>query len=135
MYLRARALAALGYAVEASDPTGSGAVEILAEAATLFDAAGAAWRKERVLANLRSRGTAGRRAADTVLGAGGLTVREREVARLAAERLTAQEIGERLFISRRTVETHLARVYAKLGVTSKSELARRLAEADRPVTG
>jgi DNA-binding CsgD family transcriptional regulator len=70
-----------------------------------------------------------------VLGAGGLTGREWEVAQLAAERLTAQEIGERLFISRRTVESHLARVYAKLGVTSKSELARRLAEVERPVTG
>jgi len=56
------------------------------------------------------------------------------VAQLAAERLTAQEIGDRLFISRRTVETHLARVYAKLGVASKPELARRLAEVGPPVT-
>ena len=134
-YLRARALVPLGYAVEASGHAGPGAVDILTEAAALFDASGAHWRRERVLAALRSRGTAGRRAADTVLGAGGLTSREWEVARLAAERLTAQEIGERLFISRRTVETHLARVYAKLGVTSKSELAGRLAEAERPVTG
>jgi len=55
------------------------------------------------------------------------------VAQLAGERLTAQEIGDRLFISRRTVETHLARVYAKLGVTSKPELAARLAELSRPV--
>jgi DNA-binding CsgD family transcriptional regulator len=69
-----------------------------------------------------------------VVGASGLTSREREVAQLAAERLTAQEIAERLFISRRTVETHLARVYAKLGVASKSELARRLAEVSPTAT-
>jgi DNA-binding CsgD family transcriptional regulator len=77
---------------------------------------------------LRSSGAAGRRAADAAVGASGLTTREREVARLAAQRLTAQEIADRLFISRRTVETHLARVYTKLGVASKSELADRLAD-------
>jgi DNA-binding CsgD family transcriptional regulator/tetratricopeptide (TPR) repeat protein len=132
-YLRARALVPLAYAVEASGRPG--AVDLLAEAANLFDASGAQWRRERAMGALRSRGSAGRRAADTVLGASGLTSREWEVAQLAAERLTAQEIGDRLFISRRTVETHLARVYAKLGVTSKSELARRLAEVERPVTG
>ena len=77
---------------------------------------------------MRSNGAAGRRAADAAVGASGLTTREREVARLAAQRLTAQEIADRLFISRRTVETHLARVYAKLGVASKGELVHRLAE-------
>jgi DNA-binding CsgD family transcriptional regulator len=128
--LRARALVALDRALPPS--ARAEGVDHLAEAATLFEGAGAQWRRDRALDALRSKGSAGRRAADTVLGAGALTDREWEVAQLASERLTAQEIGERLFISRRTVETHLARVYAKLGVASKPELARRLAEIGRP---
>jgi DNA-binding CsgD family transcriptional regulator/Holliday junction resolvasome RuvABC ATP-dependent DNA helicase subunit len=125
-WFRARALMAQAEALEMSSSPGG--MDLLTEAAALFDASGAAWRRERALAALRTQGSAGRRAADAVVGASGLTSREWEVAQLAAERLTAQEIAERLFISRRTVETHLARVYAKLGVASKSELARRLAE-------
>jgi len=125
-WLRARALVAQAEALEMAGRPGG--LDLLAEAAGLFDASGAVWRRERALSALRSSGPAGRRAADTVVGASGLTSREREVAQLAAERLTSQEIAERLFISRRTVETHLARVYAKLGVASRSELARRLAD-------
>jgi DNA-binding CsgD family transcriptional regulator len=56
--------------------------------------------------------------------ANGLTRRERDVAQLAALGYTAREIGERLFIGERTVETHLAHAYAKLGIRSKSELIR-----------
>lgn len=52
-----------------------------------------------------------------------LTQREREVALLAAQGLTSRMIGERLFVASRTVDNHLARVYAKLGVTSRAELA------------
>jgi len=53
-----------------------------------------------------------------------LTRREREIAMLAAQGLASKEIGERLFISRRTAENHLAKVYDKLGVRTRSELAR-----------
>jgi pimeloyl-ACP methyl ester carboxylesterase/DNA-binding CsgD family transcriptional regulator len=59
------------------------------------------------------------------IGADSLSRREREVALLASYGETAAQIAERLFISERTVETHLASVYAKLGVRSKSELIRR----------
>lgn len=52
-----------------------------------------------------------------------LTKREREIAMLAAQGLASKEIGERLFISRRTAENHLANVYTKLGVRSRTELA------------
>jgi DNA-binding NarL/FixJ family response regulator len=45
---------------------------------------------------------------------------------LAVEGLTAKAIGERLHIGERTVETHLAHAYAKLGVRSRWELARSL---------
>jgi DNA-binding CsgD family transcriptional regulator len=52
----------------------------------------------------------------------GLTDRERQVLDMAIHGLTAKQIGERLFIGRRTVETHLERARDKLGVRSKREL-------------
>lgn len=124
--LRGRSLVACARALE----TRSCAAELqaLADAASAFEAGGALWRRDRVVEVLRARGREGLRAADAVRGAEGITVRELQVARLAAQRLTAREIGDRLFISRRTVEAHLARVYVKLGVASKGELARRLTE-------
>ena len=57
-----------------------------------------------------------------------LSRREREVVRLAVDGQTALAIGQRLYISDRTVETHLANAYIKLGVQSKLELARRADE-------
>ncbi len=55
-----------------------------------------------------------------------LTAREREVALLAAAGATSREIGERLFLSARTVDTHLANVYRKLGVSGRNELPAAL---------
>jgi DNA-binding CsgD family transcriptional regulator len=55
-----------------------------------------------------------------------LTRREREIGLLAAQGLASKEIGERLYISRRTAENHLAKVYDKLGVRTRAELARVL---------
>jgi DNA-binding CsgD family transcriptional regulator len=52
----------------------------------------------------------------------GLTPQERQVARLAREGLSNPEIGARLFLSPRTVEWHLGKVFAKLGVRSRQEL-------------
>jgi pimeloyl-ACP methyl ester carboxylesterase/DNA-binding CsgD family transcriptional regulator len=58
------------------------------------------------------------------VGTAALTRREREVALLAIEGEPAAAIAKRLFISERTVESHLAGAYAKLGVQSRVELAR-----------
>jgi DNA-binding CsgD family transcriptional regulator len=55
-------------------------------------------------------------------GPAALTKREREVADLAASGQSTKEIAQRLSIGRRTVETHLAHAYAKLGVDSKVAL-------------
>jgi pimeloyl-ACP methyl ester carboxylesterase len=62
------------------------------------------------------------------VGPDALSRREREVALLASRGETAPAIAKRLFVSERTVETHLASVYAKLEVSSKAELIRRAAE-------
>ncbi len=51
-----------------------------------------------------------------------LTRREREVALMAAGGRSNREIGQRLHLSTRTVDTHLARVYRKLGITRRAEL-------------
>ena len=52
-----------------------------------------------------------------------LTRREREIALLAVQGLACKAIGQRLYISARTAETHLAMVYDKLGIRSRGELA------------
>jgi len=64
----------------------------------------------------------GRRAAP----GGGLTPAERRIAELAAAGLSNKEIAARLYLSAATVDTHLRGVYAKLGIRSRTQLARRL---------
>jgi len=56
-------------------------------------------------------------------GWAGLTPTELEVVRLAAEGLTNPEIGARMFITRGTVKVHLSHIFAKLGVSTRAELA------------
>ena len=55
-----------------------------------------------------------------------LTRREHEVALLAADGLTSRDIGERLFLSVRTVDNHLQSIYAKLGVSGRADLGATL---------
>ncbi|MFF5209227.1 helix-turn-helix transcriptional regulator [Streptosporangium sp. NPDC000396] len=66
-----------------------------------------------------------------------LTAREWEIARLVAEGLTSQAIAIKLYLSPRTVETHLSRIYRKTGVSSRAGLATLVARhgADQPVHG
>jgi len=64
----------------------------------------------------------------TSLGVDALSRREREVAVLASRGETASEIAGQLFVSKRTVESHLVSVYEKLGVASKTELILRAPE-------
>jgi DNA-binding CsgD family transcriptional regulator len=121
--LLGRALDVLGRATDDR----AEAVEALERAVTAFDRCQAVPRRDRTVEALRGLGASGRRAAAAAMGPASLTARELEVARLAALRLTAAEIAHELFISRRTVEGHLANVYAKLGVHSKREFSQRAA--------
>lgn len=64
-------------------------------------------------------------------GWGALTPAERDVVKLVAEGLTNKDVAGRLFISPRTVQSHLAHVFTKLGVTTRTQLAQ-VATARRP---
>ena len=79
---------------------------------------------ERARRELLATGETARRR--TVETRGALTVQEAQIARLAREGLSNPEIGARLFISRRTVEYHLHKVFAKLGISSRNQLHRAL---------
>lgn len=59
-----------------------------------------------------------------------LTPTELDVVRLAREGLGNKDIGVRLFISPRTVQTHLTHVYSKLGLTSRMQLVQEAARRD-----
>jgi DNA-binding CsgD family transcriptional regulator len=59
----------------------------------------------------------------------GLTRREREIAHLVAEGLTNREIAERLYLSVRTVESHVYQARAKVGARSRNELGRLVGRA------
>jgi DNA-binding CsgD family transcriptional regulator len=55
-----------------------------------------------------------------------LSPQEMHIARLVAERLSNREIAERLYLSHRTVASHLYRIFPKLDITSRAQLRNRL---------
>jgi DNA-binding CsgD family transcriptional regulator len=92
----------------------------LRTARDLFDALGTVPWAERARQELRASGERTiRRVPET---RDRLTPQELQIAQLAADGLTNPEIGERLFLSARTVASHLYRAFPKLGVTARSEL-------------
>jgi len=60
-----------------------------------------------------------------------LTAQETQVARLVIEGDTNREAAAKLFISPATVEYHLRHIYEKLGLSSRSQLARKISQAER----
>jgi DNA-binding CsgD family transcriptional regulator len=109
------------------------AVALLEDAVGVYERVGASLNLSRAVAALRDMGPGGRRRVRRrpLRGWESLTPTELEVVRLVTQGLTNVEIGQRLFISRRTVETHLSHVFGKLGVSSRGELAAQ-ASRTRP---
>ena len=60
-----------------------------------------------------------------------LSGREREIAELVAEGKTNKAIAAELFLSEKTIESHLSRVFSKLGVSSRAAVAGAIARAER----
>jgi ATP/maltotriose-dependent transcriptional regulator MalT len=114
---RARTLLALGV-VERRAKQWRVARETLTEALDGFDALGAALWSERTATEIAR--VQGRRST------GGLTATERHVADLVAGGMSNKQAAAALHVSVRAVEANLSRVYAKLGVRSRTELARNL---------
>ena len=106
----------------------------LRRAAADLDARGAAGYRDAALRVLRRLGERPRPApavtADGAGGLAGLTPRESEVAALVAEGRTNRQIGAQLYLSEKTVEKHVSSAMAKLGVTSRTGIAR-LVERER----
>ena len=105
--------------------SGGSDVEVAAaearSALTVFEDLGASREADDAAAFLRDLGVKAARSGPKNVGR--LTQREQEVLSLLAEGLSNPEIAERLFISRKTVEHHVARILAKLGLRGRAEAA------------
>ena len=103
----------------------SDARELLRSALTTFERVGAAPWADRARDELRAAGEAVERAAS--LPAEELTPQELRIAMLVAQGRTNPEVAAEVFISRKTVEHHLSQIYRKLGIRSRTDLARLMA--------
>jgi DNA-binding CsgD family transcriptional regulator len=92
----------------------------LRSARDAFDALGALPWGERARQELRASGETSRRRSHDLADA--LSPQELQIARLAAQGLSNKEIGRQLFLSHRTIGSHLYRIFPKLGITARSHL-------------
>ncbi len=98
--------------------------EQLRTAHAMLDAMGIGAFAERARRELAATGETARKR--TVETSGELTAQEARIARLARDGLSNPEIGARLFISARTVQYHLSKIFAKLGISSRGQLNQAL---------
>jgi len=128
-FLRARTLFAFGRRLRRQRRSGDARVP-LRKSIELFDALGATRWSGRARDELRATGeTVGKRTPDA---RDRLTAQELQIAQLAAQGLSNRAIGERLFVSHRTIGSHLYHIYPKLGITARTQLrdALRTSESD-----
>jgi DNA-binding CsgD family transcriptional regulator len=105
------------------------AVAGLREAEASLDHAGAVRDASAARRELRKRGARSEprgRAAASESGTSSLTRREREIAELVTARRTNREIAAELFLSQKTIETHLRNIFFKLGASSRVDAARAI---------
>lgn len=121
----ATALTDLGAALRRANRRGE-AREPLREALDLASRCGGGALEERARVELEATGARPRKAVLT--GVDSLTPSELRVARMAAEGMTNREIAQSLFVTAKTVETHLRHAYQKLEVAGRGELAAALGE-------
>ena len=114
------------------------AAEELRRAAAELDACGALRYRDHAESELRKLGhrihRRTRRGKSDGAGLESLSERELQVARLVLDSKTNPEIAAELFLSKKTVETHLRNIFRKLDVSSRIELARAVERADRSAT-
>ncbi|MBF9131341.1 helix-turn-helix transcriptional regulator [Plantactinospora sp. S1510] len=107
---------------------GTGARAAVTEAIEVYGGFGAAWDIRRAGARLRQygirRGVRGARTRRAVQGWDALTPTEHKIALLVAEGRSTPDIAQSMFLTRRTTQTHISRILAKLGMRSRVEIAR-----------
>jgi DNA-binding NarL/FixJ family response regulator len=128
----ARALTDLGAAQRRANRRAA-ARTTLQDALDLARRCGARALSERTETELRAAG--GRSSDPTAIGISQLTVSERRVAELAAKGHSNPEIAQRLFVTRKTIETHLGHIYSKLDISGRSELGRALTRDNSMTAG
>jgi DNA-binding NarL/FixJ family response regulator len=110
-------------------------VKELERAANTFHACGARRYRDAADHELRRLGRRVHRRTQRgqadAIGVSTLTEREQQIARLVVDRRTNPEIAEALFLSPKTVETHVRNIFRKLDVSSRVEVARTVEQADR----
>jgi DNA-binding NarL/FixJ family response regulator len=125
----ARALVDLGAALRRANRRAE-AQEVLRRGLDLADRLGMRRLARRALDELRATGARPRRSAHSGLDA--LTPAEHRVAVLAAEGLSNREIAQQLYVTRRTVETHLTHAFQKLGLAARADLGAVLTTGSGP---
>ncbi len=110
------------------------AKSVLTQALETFRRLGARSWAQRAEAELRACGVAVAGATAERDALGELTPQQRQIVRLASDGLTNRQIGDRLFLSPRTVSSHLYRSYPKLGVAGRNQLRDVIARAGTPAT-
>jgi DNA-binding CsgD family transcriptional regulator len=126
---RARSITELGAALRRANQRAK-ARELLQKGLDLANRCGARPLQERALAELVATGARPRRL--SVSGRDSLTPSEFRVAELASGGQTNREIAQRLFVTQKTVETHLGHVFRKLGLESRAQLALALEHSAQP---